>query len=155
MTIPQSYPICTPRVIILTADVQGSRAKVWNDVNTRSQLATQALTNCVSQCKAEKWADFALLSLGNICSLTSVSLSPLLQGEAKYLHSIAPILPLPTSACFNSSATFLSSVHLIKCRQVSPVLSHCCHYQGVRVNISLYDNKLKFWCFDLNFGTVF
>lgn len=108
MTILHSQPICTPRVTTPAADVQGCRAKGCNDVNAQSQLDTQALTNCVSQYKDERWADFALLSLGNFCSLTSVS--PLLQGEAKYLHSITP-----TARQHQPALTpLLFSVHLTK-----------------------------------------
>lgn len=89
VTIFQPHPICTPTVIILTAAVLGCRANVCNDVNTWSQLDEQA-QQCVSQQKLRNEQIFALISLGNICSLTSVSL---LQGEEKHLHSIRPILP--------------------------------------------------------------
>lgn len=47
VTILHSHPICTPRVIILTADVRGFRAKVCNDVNIQTQLDTQALSRTV------------------------------------------------------------------------------------------------------------
>lgn len=69
------------------------KKKVCNDVNIRSQLNTQALTNRVSWCEAGKWAEFALFSQGNFCSLTSVSLSASSapgRGKVSSLHRSHP-----------------------------------------------------------------
>ena len=86
------------------------RKKVCNDVNIRGQLDTRALTNCVSQCKAEIWADFCPPLSGeflfsDIC--VSASSAPG-RGKVSSLHrSRTP--PTSTSACCNSSATFATN----------------------------------------------
>lgn len=83
--------------------IEGKKKKTCacNDVNIRSQLNT--LAKCVSWSRAEKWAESALFSLGNFCSLTSVSLPASSGGK---VAALLPPRPLPTqNTRFSLSST--------------------------------------------------